>query len=185
MNRAGLRYSSYTPRKHPLRTVPLSHFPSRWLFYPDAHISPVHFTQFLSCELLGEVCPGHLNKFLLSPVPSSSLKSWLPAWHCIADPHYSWILLCVNLLTCRNVLVNPRSRGHQQCRKYESPGIQISHRGLTRALRFLVSAPLLLTVSLPHCIWHHISSIANVFVLKVIVGTVQRGCAVLLSTVKL
>lgn len=75
LNPAGLRCSSYTPRKHPHRTVPLSHFPSRWLFYPNAHISPVHFTQFLSCKLLGEVCPGHLNKFLLSAVPSSSLNS--------------------------------------------------------------------------------------------------------------
>lgn len=102
-------------------------------------------------------------------------QSWLPAWHCIADPHYSWILLCVNLLTCRNVLVNPRSPGHQQCRKYESLGIQISYRGLTRALGFLVSAPLLLTVSLPHHIWHHISSIANVFVLKAILRHSAEG----------
>lgn len=172
LNRTGLRCSSYTPRKHPLRTVPLSHFPSRWLFYPRcSHIA----RSFYPVSVLWAPRGG-----LLWPPQQVSLKrcaliqlelSWLPTWHCIADPHYSWILLCVNLLTCRNVLVNPRSPGHQQCGKYESLGIQIPHRGLTRALGFLVSAPPLLTVSLPH----HISSIANVFVLKAILRHSAEG----------
>lgn len=93
----------------------LSHFPSGWLFSSDAHIPPFHFAQFLFCELLREVCPGHLNKFHVSTVPLSCFNSLGSS--CVAFRSWSSLFMdpaFVNLLTCWNILVSPRSQWHQQ-----------------------------------------------------------------------